>query len=76
MSIQKVIDNGFCIGCGACKAVSPNAIDIKFHNGIYNAEIVREEKLNNITTNVCPFSDDSINETELVDFGGAWSGRG
>lgn len=66
MSIQKVIENGFCVGCGACKAVSPDGVDIKFYNGIYSAEIIRKEKVSGLTTKVCPFSDDSINETELV----------
>lgn len=66
MSIHNVIENGFCIGCGACKSVDPDAIKISFYNGVYNAKIVNESLLSGVASKVCPFSDDSANETDLV----------
>lgn len=44
MTIEKVIDNGFCIGCGTCKVVNPEAVDIHFQDGIYEAEIYNRER--------------------------------
>lgn len=65
MSIQKVIDNGYCVGCGACKLALGESVELKLYgNGFYNAKIK-----NNVDTSVadklCPFSDDSSNETAL-----------
>lgn len=65
MTIEKVIDNGFCIGCGTCKVVNPEAVDIHFQDGIYEAEIYNRERLKSLASKVCPFSDDSKNENEL-----------
>lgn len=63
MSIEKVIKEGFCVGCGACKVSSADSVSIEFQEeGYYEANVKNKEAL---VSEVCPFSDDSINETEL-----------
>ncbi len=62
MSINKVVDNGFCIGCGACSVASSN-------NKIYSDGVIFKASLNGdqeLATKVCPFSDDAKNEDELA----------
>ncbi|WP_372377726.1 Coenzyme F420 hydrogenase/dehydrogenase, beta subunit C-terminal domain [Vibrio natriegens] len=68
MTIKKVIDNGFCVGCGACKVSSPENITIKFlDSGFYEArQLNSEEKISEEQLDkVCPFSDISDNETKI-----------
>jgi coenzyme F420 hydrogenase subunit beta len=63
MTIKRVIENGFCVGCGGCKVANPDSVNIKFvESGYYEAEIIDEEKLVN---EVCPFSSVSNSETKL-----------
>ncbi|CAK3029638.1 Coenzyme F420 hydrogenase [Vibrio crassostreae] len=65
MTISKVIDNGFCIGCGACKVASEEAVNIEFTKGIYQAQII-DIKKEKVISKVCPFSDDSADEDKLA----------
>lgn len=63
MTIEKVIEEGFCVGCGACKVTSPGSVNIELQEeGYYKALIRNKDHLN---SEVCPFSDDSIDETDL-----------
>lgn len=63
MSILKVIENGYCVGCGACKLALNDSVELKIHdNGFYQAKI-KENKNLNLANNICPFSDYSKNET-------------
>lgn len=63
MTIKKVIDNGFCVGCGACKVANAESVSIKLvDSGYYEASILDETKL---VSEVCPFSTDSDSETIL-----------
>jgi len=64
MSINKVIENKFCVGCGGCKIYDPEGISISFtDDGFYEA--YKSDKAKSSVTKVCPFSDASVNETEL-----------
>jgi coenzyme F420 hydrogenase subunit beta len=60
-----VVDNGCCIGCGACAAFDPN-IEIKFNrDGQYEAA-KRDAALPSPDANrVCPFADGNANEDEI-----------
>lgn len=65
MSIKKVIDNNFCVGCGACKISSPENIEIFFSkDGFYSAKI-KEKNVETNPDNICPFSEISKNESEI-----------
>ena len=67
MSIEKAIENGFCVGCGVCKLALNNNIKISINEeGFYSANTRNGEKLN-LASKLCPFSNDSQNETELGD---------
>jgi len=63
VTIKQVIENGFCVGCGACKVANSDSVNIKFvESGYYEAKVIDEEKLVN---EVCPFSSESNSETKL-----------
>lgn len=65
MSIQNVIDNGYCVGCGACKLALDESVEIKmYENGFYNASIKPNTNVE-VADRICPFSDSSTNETVL-----------
>ncbi|WP_318489703.1 Coenzyme F420 hydrogenase/dehydrogenase, beta subunit C-terminal domain [Photobacterium leiognathi] len=67
MSINKVIKNDYCNGCGGCKLYSPDSIDIEFKNtGFYKANIKSNTVFDKSISEICPFSDDSIDETTLA----------
>jgi coenzyme F420 hydrogenase subunit beta len=70
MSIKifdKVVDGGYCIGCGLCAAYSPN-IEMKWSDLLNYTPVktgpvgVEEDSLLN---QLCPFSGDSLNEDEI-----------
>ncbi|MFS0750389.1 Coenzyme F420 hydrogenase/dehydrogenase, beta subunit C-terminal domain [Oceanobacillus sp. 1P07AA] len=67
--MNTVIANDYCIGCGACASIDNSPFEIKFNeNGEYKAYLKKEFKNNNQINNVnevCPFSNDSDNETEI-----------
>jgi coenzyme F420-reducing hydrogenase beta subunit len=64
---NQVIDNGYCIGCGACASLERSPFRMKFDEyGNYIA--VQENKdfdPNLQVLKVCPFSNQSLDETEL-----------
>lgn len=66
MSISKVIDNGYCIGCGACTLIDNENINIEVREaGFYEARMNKENVSDDILNKICPFSEDSKNEDEL-----------
>src|SRR5699024_6651718 len=63
--INTVIENDYCIGCGACASVEDSPFEMKLdENGKYRAFITNEQ-YNPITDKVCPFYDNE-DETELA----------
>lgn len=65
MSIEKVISNEFCVGCGTCKLALHDNANMKLNNlGFYNVEVKSETDLQS-ATKLCPFSNDAKNETKL-----------
>ncbi|WP_338883813.1 Coenzyme F420 hydrogenase/dehydrogenase, beta subunit C-terminal domain [Xenorhabdus sp. TH1] len=65
MTIQKVIENGYCVGCGACKLTLKESVELKIYDdGFYHAKI-KENVNTDVANKVCPFSDDADNETEV-----------
>jgi len=72
LDIEKVVEQGFCVGCGACAAASPGSVEITLNQRkLYQAQSTTgftEE-----ADSVCPFSSASQNEDELgKDLFGQW----
>lgn len=64
---DKVIENNYCIGCGACALVKDSPFDIKM-NKFGNIVAQPKVDLNSCDAKVleiCPFSDSSKNEDEI-----------
>ena len=59
--INKVISNGFCVGCGSCQ-VENNVKTLENEYGMYYPDIEDMGKLN---SKVCPFSNTSSNEIQI-----------
>ena len=70
LDIKNVINNGYCVGCGACVAISPNEFGIFYNsnNGQIEASIKSDFETNSFRSadNVCPFSSNGLNETEIA----------
>ncbi len=65
MSIKKAIEHGLCMGCGTCKLVLKDKVDIKLNDyGFYHAQVNVGTDLS-LASNLCPFSNDSLNETQV-----------
>jgi len=63
--LAKVVNNGYCVGCGACAAASNGRIKMKLTEfGTYVASVEESEGWQSAPTSVCPFSDAGLNETE------------
>jgi coenzyme F420-reducing hydrogenase beta subunit len=70
MSIENVIENDLCVGCGACKSYLNNDVKIKMQdNGFYQANLNDKSNINDLkqASKVCPFSSDSLDEDQLGD---------
>ena len=71
--IKKVLDNGFCIGCGICSAVENHSGDATMvtelnADGFFRARIIASDRdVNSDVEKVCPFSDAAPNEDLLAD---------
>jgi coenzyme F420-reducing hydrogenase beta subunit len=70
-----VVENGFCIGCGACAVGQDALYKVELNDyGLYKAvhkdsiEVSDDliEKAEKKALSVCPFSDESKNETQLA----------
>lgn len=63
--ISKVIDGGFCVGCGNCSYLDPNNFSVsKAKNGKYSATIKNSEISD--VDKICPFTDKAENEDNLA----------
>ncbi len=66
---KQVIDKGYCIGCGACATLDNSPFKMKFDE--YGNYIAVQENKNFDPTlkvlKVCPFSNESLNESQLSD---------
>ncbi|GGC97020.1 Coenzyme F420 hydrogenase/dehydrogenase, beta subunit C-terminal domain [Undibacterium terreum] len=66
-SIEKVVEGGYCVGCGACKVASRGAITIQSDSlGRFVPKLdgLSQQLLSEVDP-VCPFSDASQDETVL-----------
>lgn len=62
MSLRKVLDDNFCVGCGACKAVLGDNVEIKIQDdGFYKARTVNTIPTAKLVEaeSTCPFSESS-----------------
>jgi coenzyme F420 hydrogenase subunit beta len=65
--IDKVVGEGLCVGCGACRVAAGRAIDIKLNPlGYYVADLSQAGAEDiAIADKVCPFSDAAADETAI-----------
>ena len=65
--IEDVVDRGMCVGCGACGVATSGAIPITLGRfGVYQASLENvSDDVRRVGGSVCPFSDESPNETTL-----------
>lgn len=68
-TIETVIDNGLCVGCGGCGAATNGRIPIRLTTrGTYVADVSDASDADKeIGSRVCPFADESKNENEIAD---------
>ncbi|KOR28843.1 hypothetical protein TI03_03810, partial [Achromatium sp. WMS1] len=65
--INKIVNSGYCIGCGACSVAEPKSIKVNMNDyGQYEAKVI-SKNLDIKELNICPFSDNSINEDAISD---------
>ncbi|MDZ8117323.1 Coenzyme F420 hydrogenase/dehydrogenase, beta subunit C-terminal domain [Pontiella agarivorans] len=66
--LQKVIDGGYCIGCGACSYAGKNSIElVEDEYRRYQGRIKPESQDQDLDAAlaVCPFSNHALNESEI-----------
>ncbi|AZQ76762.1 coenzyme F420 hydrogenase [Flaviflexus ciconiae] len=68
MSILNVVNAGMCVGCGGCSVITGGKIPMKVDNlGVWQADPSQVlPTLQEAASNVCPFADESPNETEIA----------
>jgi len=67
-TIREVIDQGMCVGCGACSAVTGGAVSVTLQTrGAFEANLgsATAQQISK-ASRACPFSDESKNEDELA----------
>lgn len=66
-SIRKVVQNGYCVGCGACSVASSGRIFLSRNDyGYYGANLAQANDSEIASASkVCPFSAEAENETPL-----------
>jgi coenzyme F420 hydrogenase subunit beta len=66
--IAKVVQGGFCIGCGACSVIAPDiSVELnKYEEYIADLPIVSDIDLEK-AADVCPFSNTADNESKIAD---------
>ena len=69
-TINDVLQQNMCIGCGACSVISNNKVPVTLnHLGLEVADASKVRNLNEEeferVDSVCPFSDNALNEDEL-----------
>lgn len=68
MGISRIIDNGYCIGCGACVVDGESGVSISFDKyGKYQAEVLPSGSGESgpRALAICPFSDESEDEDQI-----------
>lgn len=64
--LKKVIDNGNCIGCGACAFAAPETFGVSMNQaGHYEAYLRDSSPVENIPT-VCPMAGDGLDESQIA----------
>lgn len=67
--IDRVVENDYCIGCGACAVLDESPIEIKLNTkGQYQAYLKSRQFNDDLITTldaVCPFTNASLNEDEI-----------
>lgn len=67
--LEKVIEPDYCIGCGVCASLENSPLEMNFtEDGMYKPLVLKDRDPELLHTNlmeICPFSDESKNETEL-----------
>lgn len=67
--LEEVVEPNYCIGCGICASLDNSPLEMKFtENGMYKPVVrkdIDQDLLQKDLMKVCPFSDESKNETEL-----------
>lgn len=64
--LARVIDGGFCVGCGACAGLDPR-IDVRFDDmKRVQAKLPKGGTIRPEAVAACPFVDGSMNEDELA----------
>ncbi len=70
-ALNRIVSEGFCIGCGACAYAAPGTIHIQFDRyGMYQAALHPtrlEEKTSADILQICPFSDHGPHEDQLAE---------
>jgi coenzyme F420-reducing hydrogenase beta subunit len=66
-SIQKVVGNGVCIGCGSCASIAGSSINLRLNDYGYFSVDLSEANAHELAaaSKVCPFADEAENETVL-----------
>jgi coenzyme F420 hydrogenase subunit beta len=66
-SIQKVVGNGVCIGCGSCASIAGSSINLRLNDYGYFSVDLSEANSHELAaaSKVCPFADEAENETVL-----------
>lgn len=67
--IDTVIKNDYCIGCGICASIEGSPFEMKLNEDGKYIPVIKDDLMNtqmkyNITS-ICPFSDESKDETEI-----------
>jgi coenzyme F420-reducing hydrogenase beta subunit len=66
---KTVVDNGYCIGCGACASINGSPIQMRLNKyGQFQATVnlsAEQSALNTSVQAVCPFSNESLNEDQI-----------
>ena len=68
-SIENVIENNYCIGCGACASVPNSPIRIKMNEyGMYQAVVVEKNdpQIMKDLSMVCPFANEFMDERSVA----------
>lgn len=66
---KTVVDNGYCIGCGACASINGSPIQMRLNKyGQFQATVnlsAEQSALNTSVQAICPFSNESLNEDQI-----------
>lgn len=67
LNIKQVIEQGYCIGCGVCAHLKPEAISMRMNEyGQFQAKLKDDDVDTRAIDRFCPFSDYCENEDEIA----------